>query len=88
MTEDQQSQDAARTVKRTVTVPADIAEHIDGQPNRSAYVTSALRRKIAVDQLNALFSVRGIVVDPARVAKLRERITAMEQARAAETRAA
>jgi hypothetical protein len=88
MTEDQQGQDAAKTVKRTVTVPADIAAHIDGQPNRSAYVTSALRREMAVDQLRTLFTERGIVVDPARVGRLRERITAMEQARAAETRAA
>jgi len=88
MIDGQPGQEQVKTVKRTVTVPADVAEHIDAAPNRSAYVTAALRREMAVDQLKALFAQQGIVVDPARVIRLRERITAMEQARAARTSAA
>ncbi|WP_091461172.1 hypothetical protein [Micromonospora inyonensis] len=64
------------TVKRSISVPDDVAEWLDGQPNVSAAITAAVRAQMAGTQLEEALRRAGIEVTEAGKARWRERLTA------------
>jgi hypothetical protein len=80
--------EVAKTVKVTVTVPTDVLDEIDSDTdNRSAFVTAALRVQLGRRQVAKLFEEHGNMPTPEGVARMRERVRALEASRAKRTAA-
>lgn len=62
------------TSKRSVSLPDDVAEWLDRQPNVSAAITAAVRAQMAGAQLDEALRRAGIEVTEAGKARWRERL--------------
>ncbi|MEU7850037.1 MULTISPECIES: hypothetical protein [Micromonospora] len=62
------------TVKRSVSLPDDVAEWLDQQPNVSAAITAAVRAQMEVMHLDEVLRRAGIEVTEAGRARWRERL--------------
>ncbi|MBB5478242.1 hypothetical protein [Micromonospora parathelypteridis] len=62
------------TVKRSVSLPDDVAEWLDQQPNVSAAITAAVRAQMAAVHLHEVLRRAGIEVTEAGRARWRERL--------------
>lgn len=70
------------TQRVTVSLPDDVAARLETEPNASAYVAEALRRRMAGERTDALLAEHGFVITPEgrerarrRLAEARERMT-------------
>ncbi|WP_405428835.1 hypothetical protein [Micromonospora sp. NBC_00617] len=64
------------TSKRSVSLPDDVAEWLDRQPNVSAAITAAVRAQMAVGHLHEVLRRAGIEVTEEGRARWRERLAA------------
>lgn len=64
------------TVKRSISVPDDVAEWLDGQLNVSAAITAAVRAQMAGTHLEEALRRAGIEVTEAGKARWRQRLAA------------
>ncbi|MCX5068311.1 hypothetical protein OOJ91_20945 [Micromonospora lupini] len=64
------------TVKRSVSLPDDVADWLDQQPNVSAAITAAVRVQMARAHLDEVLRRAGIEVTEAGRARWRERLAA------------
>jgi hypothetical protein len=64
------------TVKRSIKIPDDVAQWLDGQPNASAAITAALRAQMAGTQLDEVLRRAGIEVTYAGKSRWRDRLAA------------
>ncbi|MET8353543.1 MULTISPECIES: hypothetical protein [unclassified Micromonospora] len=64
------------TAKRSVSLPDDVAEWLDRQPNVSAAITAAVRAQMARAHLDEVLRRAGIEVTEAGKARWRERLAA------------
>ncbi|MFF0368768.1 hypothetical protein [Micromonospora sp. NPDC005087] len=64
------------TAKRSVSLPDDVAEWLDRQPNVSAAITVAVRAQMARAHLDEVLRRAGIEVTEAGKARWRERLAA------------
>jgi Arc/MetJ-type ribon-helix-helix transcriptional regulator len=71
--------------KISVSIPEELADKLDGLPNKSEYVTEALRRRQRADGLAEVFAAHGVTVTTEGVAKMRNRLTGKARRRAAST---
>lgn len=62
------------TSKRSVSLPDDVADWLDRQPNVSAAITAAVRAQMAGAQLDEVLRRAGIQVTEAGKARWRERL--------------
>jgi hypothetical protein len=72
------------TAKRSVSLPDDVAEWLDQQPNVSAAITAAVRSQMAGNQLEEALRRAGIEVSVAGKARWRRRLAAPIPAEALE----
>ncbi|MEV0944910.1 MULTISPECIES: hypothetical protein [Micromonospora] len=63
------------TAKRSISVPDDVAEWLDGQPNVSAAITAAVRAQMAGTQVDEVLRRAGIEVTEAGKARWRDRLS-------------
>jgi hypothetical protein len=63
------------TAKRSISVPDDVAEWLDGQPNVSAAITAAVRAQMAGTQVDEVLRRAGIEVTDAGKARWRDRLS-------------
>lgn len=66
--------------KLSISVPPDVAEQLEQEPNASAYVTLAVRDRMRLDALDAELAHTGIEITPQGVAAARARRAAVEAA--------
>lgn len=64
------------TAKRSISVPDDVAQWLDGQPNVSAAITAAVRAQMAGIQLDEVLRRAGIEVTDAGKTRWRDRLAA------------
>ncbi|MEV4842973.1 hypothetical protein AB0K20_07115 [Micromonospora matsumotoense] len=64
------------TAKRSISVPDDVAQWLDGQPNVSAAITAAVRAQMAGTQVDEVLRRAGIEVTDAGKARWRDRLAA------------
>jgi hypothetical protein len=62
------------TVKRSISVPDDVAEWLDQQPNVSAAIAAAVRAQMAGRQLDEILRCAGIEVTEAGKRRWRDRL--------------
>jgi hypothetical protein len=60
--------------KISVSIPEELADKLDGLPNKSEYVTEALRRRQRADRLEEVFAAHGVSVTDEGVARMRARL--------------
>ena len=73
--------------KISVSIPEELADKLEGLPNKSEYVTEALRRRQRADGLAEVFTTHGVTVTAEGVAKMRNRLASKARRRAASTEA-
>ncbi len=73
------------TRRLTITLPDDVAERLDGEPNASAYIAEAIRFKVAVERLAAVLEQDGVVVTGEGRTRMRHRLDAARAAMARPT---
>ncbi|MBO4205442.1 hypothetical protein [Micromonospora echinofusca] len=64
--------------KLSISVPADVAEQLEREPNASAYITQAVRDRMRLDALDAELAHAGIQITERGVAEARARRAAVE----------
>lgn len=64
------------TAKRSISVPDDVAQWLDDQPNVSAAITTAVRAQMAGTHLDEVLRRAGIEVTDAGKARWRDRLAA------------
>ena len=69
---------AQRYRKLSISVPEDVADRLEREPNASAFVVDAVRTRMRVEELSALTADVGIAVTPEGVARARARRRAIE----------
>jgi metal-responsive CopG/Arc/MetJ family transcriptional regulator len=74
--------------KISVSIPEDLADQLDGLPNKSEYVTEALRRRQRADRLEEVFAAHGVTVTEEGKARMRARLAAKTRRRGTENEAA
>lgn len=62
----------------TISVPSDVAERLNREPNASAYVVQTVRARIRADAVRAELAAAGITVTEAGAARARARRLAVE----------
>ncbi|KXK59819.1 hypothetical protein AWW66_22335 [Micromonospora rosaria] len=62
----------------SISVPPDVAERLEQEPNASAYITQAVRDRMRLDALDAELAHAGIEVTEQGVAEARARRAAVE----------
>ncbi|MET7710238.1 hypothetical protein [Micromonospora sp. NPDC005189] len=72
--------------KLSISVPPDVAERLQHEPNASAYVTQAVRDRMRLDALDAELAHQGIHITEQGVAEARARRAAVEAAWSPERR--
>ncbi|RKN22556.1 hypothetical protein D7147_07885 [Micromonospora musae] len=72
--------------KLSISVPPDVAERLEQEPNASAYVTQAVRDRMRLDALDAELAHTGIEISEQGVAEARARRAAVEAEWPAERR--
>ncbi|MEU5565078.1 hypothetical protein [Micromonospora musae] len=72
--------------KLSISVPPDVAERLEQEPNASAYVTQAVRDRMRLDALDAELAHTGIEITEQGVAEARARRAAVEAEWPAERR--
>ncbi|MFY1588165.1 hypothetical protein ACN267_27135 [Micromonospora sp. WMMD734] len=70
----------AQVRKLSISVPPDVAERLEQEPNASAYVTQAVRDRMRLDALAAELAHQGIEVTEQGVAEARARRAAVDAA--------
>ncbi|RKR93113.1 hypothetical protein BDK92_7627 [Micromonospora pisi] len=65
------------TAKRSISVPDDVSEWLDGQPNVSAAITAAVRAQMAGGRVDEVMRRAGIEVTEAGKARWRDRLEPM-----------
>jgi len=65
------------TRKITISVPDDVAEQLDREPNASAYLTEAARRRMAADRTRQILVDAGFAITDEGLARERARIDAL-----------
>jgi hypothetical protein len=78
----------AQVRKLSISVPPDVAERLEQEPNASAYITQAVRDRMRLDALDAELAHQGIQVTEQGVAEARARRAAVEAGWPAERRQA
>ncbi|TDB80162.1 hypothetical protein [Micromonospora sp. KC721] len=78
----------AQVRKLSISVPPDVAEQLEREPNASAYITQAVRDRMRLDALAAELAHQGIQVTEQGVAEVRARRAAVEAEWPAERRQA
>lgn len=68
----------AQVRKLSISVPPDVADRLEREPNASAYVTRAVRDRMRLDALDAELAHAGIPVTEQGVAHARARRAAVE----------
>ncbi|MFI9531443.1 hypothetical protein [Micromonospora rosaria] len=68
----------AQVRKLSISVPPDVAERLEQEPNASAYITQAVRDRMRLDALDAELAHAGIEVTEQGVAEARARRAAVE----------
>ncbi|HET8658331.1 MAG TPA: hypothetical protein VFM55_04945 [Micromonosporaceae bacterium] len=69
------------TRKLSISVPDDVAAHLDNVENASAYITEAIRLRRRSERTRAMLARHGIAVTDEGVAAAGERLRAAEQRR-------
>ncbi|WP_047891197.1 hypothetical protein [Micromonospora sp. RV43] len=64
--------------KLSISVPPDVAERLEQEPNASAYITQAVRDRMRLDALDAELAHAGIQITEQGVAAARARRAAVE----------
>ncbi|SCF01174.1 hypothetical protein GA0074696_2209 [Micromonospora purpureochromogenes] len=64
--------------KLSISVPPDVAERLEQEPNASAYITQAVRDRMRLDALDAELAHAGIEITERGVAAARARRAAVE----------
>ncbi|MEU6203724.1 hypothetical protein ABZ814_09050 [Micromonospora musae] len=72
--------------KLSISVPPDVAERLEQEPNASAYVTQAVRDRMRLDAMDAELAHTGIEITEQGVAEARARRAAVEAEWPAERR--
>ncbi|TDB69395.1 hypothetical protein [Micromonospora sp. KC721] len=78
----------AQVRKLSISVPPDVAEQLEREPNASAYITQAVRDRMRLDALAAELAHQGISITEQGVAEARARRAAVEAEWPAERRQA
>ncbi|GGM18659.1 hypothetical protein [Micromonospora yangpuensis] len=68
----------AQVRKLSISVPSDVAERLEAEPNASAYITQAVRDRMRLDALDAEMAHAGIQITEQGVAEARARRAAVE----------
>jgi hypothetical protein len=76
------------TRKLAISVPDDVAERLDREPNVSAYVSEAVRRMIVSERVREGLAATGIEVTPERVAAAADELAALHASVTPQLRAA
>ncbi|WP_433343846.1 hypothetical protein [Micromonospora sp. CA-111912] len=79
---------AQRFRKLSISVPEDVADRLEAEPNASAFVVDSVRARIELEQLTNLNRELGITVTAEGVAQARARRLAAEAEWTSERRAA
>ncbi|MGN9811312.1 hypothetical protein ACTMSW_18360 [Micromonospora sp. BQ11] len=74
--------------KLSISVPPDVAERLEREPNASAYIVQAVRDRMRLDALDAELAHAGIAITEQGVAQARARRAAVEADWPAERRQA
>jgi hypothetical protein len=69
------------TRKISISLPDDIAEHLDHIENASAYIAEAIRRQRKSERTRAFFAEQGIHITDEGVAAAGEKLKAAEEKR-------
>ncbi|MEV6376896.1 hypothetical protein [Micromonospora musae] len=72
--------------KLSISVPPDVAERLEQEPNASAYVTQAVRDRMRLEAMDAELAHTGIEITEQGVAEARARRAAVEAEWPAERR--
>jgi len=67
------------TRKISISLPDDLAEHLDNVENASAYIAEALRRRRNADRVREHFAARGLIITDEGMARAREKLRAAEE---------
>jgi metal-responsive CopG/Arc/MetJ family transcriptional regulator len=67
----------------SISLPDDVAERLDREDNASAYVAGAVRARMRREQIRGILADAGIDITREGVDRMRERVHALEQRRAA-----
>lgn len=62
------------TKRVTVSLPDDIANQLEGEPNASAYVAEAIRQRAAREQGRRILEEQGFAITDEGLARARERL--------------
>ncbi|MDG4832381.1 hypothetical protein O7627_24180 [Solwaraspora sp. WMMD1047] len=62
------------TKRVTVSLPDDIAERLEGEPNASAYVAEAIRQRAARERGHQMLAEQGFVITEEGRARARQRL--------------
>jgi Arc/MetJ-type ribon-helix-helix transcriptional regulator len=73
--------------KISISIPEELADQLEGLPNKSEYVTEALRRRQRADRLEAVFAAHGVTVTDEGKARMRARLAEKNRRRASGTEA-
>lgn len=68
----------AQVRKLSISVPPDVAERLEQEPNASAYITQAVRDRMRLDALDAELAHAGMQITDQGVAEARARRAAVE----------
>ena len=69
------------TRKLSITLPDDVAEHLDNVPNASAYIAEAIRRRRRSERTRAMLASHGVEVTDEGIAAAGARLRALEDRR-------
>ncbi|HEY2948665.1 MAG TPA: hypothetical protein VGJ53_09740 [Micromonosporaceae bacterium] len=76
------------TRRFSITLPEDVAAHLDTVENASAYIAEAIRLRMRRQRTREMLAAHGFTVTDEGVARMRERVRALEARRAKRGRAA
>jgi hypothetical protein len=69
------------TRKLSISLPDDVAEHLDHVENASAYIAEAIRRQRRSERTREFFAKQGIHITDEGVARAGEKLRAAEERR-------
>jgi hypothetical protein len=69
------------TRKLSISLPDDIAEHLDHVENASSYIADAIRRKRRMERTREMFARHGLQITDEGVARAGEKLRAAEERR-------
>lgn len=60
----------------TISLPEDVAERLEHEPNASAFIAEAVRQRIRVERIDVMLADAGLVITAEGRARARGRLTA------------